>query len=116
MWEKRFLTLKKLGQIAIVGLVIMAGGFIGVSMDIWLAKVAVVCGLLLAIPVFIYGYVIVFWHWKSRYRGKHSDLWGVLLCLETSGWFKIVYLFRHIIPDMSASGRYARSSYTAPVD
>ena len=55
----------------------------------------------------IYGYVLTILHWKGRYRGSHSDLWGVVLLLEASGWFKLVYLFRHLLPDMYGRGRYA---------
>jgi hypothetical protein len=58
------------------------------------------------LPSLIYTFVVIIWHWKERYRGKHSDLWGALIVIETSGWFKIVYLFRHLIPDMRQSGRY----------
>ena len=68
------------------------------------------CGLfavLVALPCLIYGYVLTLLHWKARYRGSHSDLWGVLLLLEASGWFKLVYLFRHLLPDMKGRGRYA---------
>ena len=68
------------------------------------------CGLfaaLVALPCLIYGYVLTILHWKARYRGSHSDLWGVLLLLEASGWFKLVYLFRHLLPDMKGRGRYA---------
>jgi hypothetical protein len=61
---------------------------------------------LLILPVFIYIYVIIIWHWKNRYRGNHSDLWGALILIETSGWMKLVYIFRHIVPDMRHSGRY----------
>jgi hypothetical protein len=71
-----------------------------------LQKCAAVFGVLLIMPAFIYTYVVILWHWKDRYRGKHSDLWGALILIETSGWFKIVYLFRHLIPDMRHSGRY----------
>jgi hypothetical protein len=45
-------------------------------------------------------------HWKDRYRGQHSYLWGTLILIETSGWLKLVYLFRHMVPDMLQSGRY----------
>jgi hypothetical protein len=51
-------------------------------------------------------YVVVILHWKDRYRGRHSDLWGVLILIETSGWMKLVFIFRHIIPDIRHSGRY----------
>jgi hypothetical protein len=70
------------------------------------------CGLfaaLVALPCLIYGYVLTILHWKARYRGSHSDLWGVLLLLEASGWFKLVYLFRHLLPDMKGRGRYANT-------
>ena len=60
----------------------------------------------MVLPAFIYIYVVTIWHWKSRYRGKHSDLWGALILIETSGWMKIVYVFRHIIPDACHTGRY----------
>jgi hypothetical protein len=66
----------------------------------------VVSGGMFFLPAFVYVYVIVIWHWKDRYRGRHIDLWGVLILLETSGWFKLVYLFRHLIPDMQRAGRY----------
>ena len=51
--------------------------------------------------------LVTIWHWKERYRGKHSDLWGGLILIETTGWFKLVYLFRYIIPDARGTGRYA---------
>jgi len=64
---------------------------------------------LLFLPAFFYGYVVTLWHWKDRYRGSHSDLWGALLLIETSSWMKLVYLFRHLIPDMRHTGRYRAS-------
>jgi len=69
-----------------------------------------VTAVLLILPAFVYTYVTVIWHWKNRYRGRHSDLWGTLILIETSGWMKIVYLFRHIIPDMRHTGRYHEES------
>jgi len=63
----------------------------------------------LILPGFLYIYVIVILHWKNRYRGKHSNLWGAIILLETTGWFKVVYLIRHIVPDIYATGRYRRS-------
>jgi len=32
----------------------------------------------------------------------------LLLAIETSGWFKIVYLLRHILPDIRSTWRYKR--------
>ena len=69
-----------------------------------------VAALLLILPAFAYIYVIVIWHWRDRYRGKHSDLWGALILIETSGGMKRVYLFRHILPDVRHTGRYRLES------
>jgi len=75
-----------------------------------------ILAIMLALPSGVYLYVIVILHWKDRYRGRHSDLWGVLILIETSGWLKIVYFFRHILPDMSHSGRYLNSTPIVPGD
>jgi len=70
----------------------------------------VLTGVALFVPGAIYLLLVTMWHWKERYRGKHGDLWGGLILLETTGWFKLVYLFRHIIPDARGTGRYAASN------
>lgn len=62
---------------------------------------------ILIFPFILYLNIFTIWHWKRRYRGERSELWGAVLLIETSGWFKIVYWFRHIIPDWRGSGRYA---------
>ena len=72
-----------------------------------------ILGLLILTPCFVYAYVLTILHWKSRYRGEHSDLWGVLLLIETSGWFKLIYIFRHVRPDMQGRGRYSRDNDVA---
>ena len=69
-----------------------------------------VSALFLIAPALIYTYVVMHLHWKDRYRGNHSDLWGVLILVETTGWMKLVYLFRHFIPDMRHTGRYRLDS------
>jgi hypothetical protein len=69
-----------------------------------------ICALLAlgsAFPCLVYGYVLTILHWKARYRGSHSDFWGIVLLLEVSSWSKLVYLFRHLLPDMRGSGKYA---------
>jgi hypothetical protein len=71
-----------------------------------LASLGAVC----IVPVAFYLVVLTLWHWKSRYRGDHSNLWGAVLVLETSLLGKLVYLFRHLIPDARKSGRYAAST------
>jgi hypothetical protein len=103
LWRKRFDRLKALGFVALVGVVILIWSF---AAEGEVQTALIVAGLLALAPAFFYLVVITMWHWKSRYRGNHSDLWGALLLLETSGWFKLVYLFRHIIPDAQRSGRY----------
>lgn len=98
----KFSLLRKLGYTAAFGAVLLAFGAIA---DI---KALIVIGVIAIIPGFIFLYVLTFLHWKERYIGSKSTLWGALLAVETSGWFKIVYLFRHIIPDIRKSGRYSR--------
>jgi hypothetical protein len=104
LWEKRFNTVRLLGWLALAGLPLIA---LAIFTSDFLRIFSGVAACLLIAPGFIYIYVIVIWHWKGRYRGKHSDLWGGLILIETSGWMKLVYLFRHIIPDMRHTGRYS---------
>ena len=102
-WEKRFENLRLLGRLALIGLPLVAVAALTSGF------VQIFCGVaacLFIAPVLVYLYIVTIWHWKSRYRGKHSDLWGALILIETSGWMKIVYLFRHIIPDLRHTGRY----------
>ena len=106
-WEKRFGILRLFGWLALAGLPFIAGAYFTSGI---LTSLCVVSALILIIPGFIYLYVIILWHWNDRYRGKHSDLWGALILLETSGWMKLVYIFRHIIPDMRHTGRYGPES------
>ena len=103
----RISVLKSLGWLSVAGIVLIGIAFV-VSRDRAPAHMPfVVLGVAAVIPVIVYLVVFTIWHWKGRYRGSHSDLWGALLLVETSGWFKLVYLFRHIIPDARGTGRYA---------
>src|ERR1035441_3904808 len=104
MWRRRFKRLGWLTVFAGVGLPFLLVA--ALSENKWLTAFCAVMGLLLFLPAFVYFYVLTIWHWKDRYKGKHSDLWGALLLIETSGWFKLVYLFRHLLPDALGSGRY----------
>ena len=88
-----------------MGALCLIAGLLAESGMIRTAFVAI--GLLAIAPGFFYLFAVTIWHWKDRYRGNHSDLSGVILLIESSGWFKVVYLFRHIIPDARQSGRYA---------
>ena len=112
-WEKRFENIRFLGWFALASLPFFVLAL--VTSDFLQIICAVAAGLLF-FPAFIYLYVIVIWHWKDRYRGKHSDLWGALILIETSGWMKIVYLFRHIIPDLRHSGRYRPELQSAELE
>jgi len=102
-WEKRFERLRLLGWLALAGLPFVLAAYLTSGL---LQTFCGVAAAMLIIPGFVYVYVIVIWHWKDRYRGKHSDLWGALILIETSGWMKLVYIFRHIVPDMYHTGRY----------
>jgi general stress protein CsbA len=105
-WTYRFSMIRFLGWVAIAGLVILFLAAVSQGSLGYLSTFLVVLGLLLFVPGFVYLYVIVILHWKDRYRGRHSDLWGVLILIETTGWMKLVYIFRHLLPDMNRSGRY----------
>jgi hypothetical protein len=102
-WETRFNRIRLFGWLALAGVPLIA---ISAFTKDFVQVSAGVAGALLIAPAFIYIYVVVILHWKDRYRGKHSDLWGVLILVETTGWMKLIYLFRHIIPDMRHTGRY----------
>ena len=103
-FERRFETLKWLGLLAAVGAVV--GGFTLLARrdDGFLIAGTIV----LILPAFLYAFVLPILHWKERYVGNHSDFWGVLLLVEVSGWSKLIYWFRHILPDWQGNGRYRR--------
>lgn len=102
-WEKRFGNIRILGWLALAGLPFIV---LALATSEYWQILSAVAALLLILLAFIYIYVVVIWHWKDRYHGRHSDLWDALILLETSGWMKIVYLFRHILPDLRHTGRY----------
>jgi hypothetical protein len=103
MWRRRFWRLRRLGILAGAGLPLLAvAAFRGRG---WLAIFCGLTGAILFLPGFFYLYVLTIWHWKDRYKGRHSDLWGALLLIETSGWFKLIYFFRHLLPDAIESVR-----------
>jgi hypothetical protein len=97
--------MRRLAIFAGAGLLFLAAAaFLGRG---WLTIFCGVTGAVLFLPGFVYLYVLTIWHWKDRYKGRHSDLWGALLLIETSGWFKLVYLFRHLLPDAIETLRYS---------
>jgi hypothetical protein len=104
IWRSRFRWLLRLGIVSLFGAAIVVPL---VLMDRTAPVPLVVTGIIFLLPGVVYLTLVTMWHWKERYRGKHSNLWGGLILLETTGWFKLVYLFRHIIPDARGTGRYA---------
>ena len=105
-FEKRFATLEILGWMALVGGVLLIVGLLIANET--LQVLALVLAAVLLVPLVVWLVILPIWHWKERYRGNHGDLWGALLLIETSGWFKIIYWFRHVIPDWRGTGRYSR--------
>lgn len=102
-WEKRFERIRMLGWLALISLPCLLAAMLTAN---FLRTFFGVAAFLFIAPAFIYTYVVIIWHWKDRYQGNHSHLWGALILIETSEWMKIVYFFRHILPDMRHTGRY----------
>ncbi|HSI64968.1 MAG TPA: hypothetical protein VLE43_17715 [Candidatus Saccharimonadia bacterium] len=104
-FENKFKILIRLAKLALLGIPLgVAAWFL--PHDSVGSKTCAILATLALTPCFVFTYVLTILHWKSRYKGDHSDLWGVLLLLETTGWFKIAYLIRHLIPDLLRKGRY----------
>jgi len=104
-WFKpKWLWLKRFALIAAVGLVL---GIVGVATEF---PASSVLGTVLAIPVVVWLALIPILHWKDRYIGQCSGPWGGFLALETSGWSKVIYWFRHVLPDWRRTGRYGNTS------
>lgn len=103
--EKRIAATKKFGATAIFGLALILAGF--APREEQYKYLLIFLGAMLIFPFAVHESVFAIWHWKRRYRGQHSNLWGALLVIETSGWFKIVCWFRHILPDWRGTGRYS---------
>lgn len=71
---------------------------------------ALFLGGILILPILFWLNLIPLLHWKEYYKGDKSNLWGALLLIETSGWFKIVYWFRHVLKDRKGLDRYTNHS------
>jgi hypothetical protein len=70
-WQKRFELIRGFGWLALAGTVPAVIAFLSSgNARLWTGGVAVLC----IIPVVVYTYVVILWHWKDRYRGTHSDL------------------------------------------
>ena len=104
-WKKRFDLLHYFAYLAIGAVVF---GFVAAFTSGIVERFTTIFAFLFAAPLLVWAYILTIWHWKDRYIGRHSDLWGAILLIETSSWFKLIYLFRHIIPDTRGTGRYLR--------
>lgn len=99
-FREKWLYLKRFAVLAAVGvLFLIASAYTEVR---WLA----VLGALALVPLMLSLVLIPLFHWKDRYKGERSGLWGAVLLIETTGWFKIVYWLRHVLPDWKRNGRY----------
>jgi hypothetical protein len=105
----RISILKRLGWLSLAGIALIGAAFVLRGDAAQPNRLVAGLGAVAVVPVVIYLIIFTIWHWKGRYRGSHGDLWGALLLVETSG-FKLIYLFRHIIPDARGTGRYARQN------
>jgi hypothetical protein len=110
--EHRIQQMKSATWLLLIGTALAIGAFITSGSD-WAIGFGVLACLSM-LPFFFFAVMIPVWHWKHCYRGKHDELWGALLILETSGWFKIIYWFRHVRPDMKRRGRYINRNNDEP--
>ena len=104
-FANKFRILVRLANLALVAIPLAVLAAILQNHSPW-PQLLIGLAILAFLPCFIFAYVLTILHWKSRYRGAHSDFWGVVLLLESSGWLKLIYIFRHIRPDMKSQGRY----------
>ena len=94
LWLKRFALLAALG----IGISVFAA-------YLNLLPLAGISVLLVAPLIFWLAFIPVL-HWKDRYRGDKSAVWGAFLVFETSSWSKLVYWFVHVLPDWRKSKQY----------
>lgn len=100
-FKSKWLWLRRFGLVALVG---FAAVVAGLATD--LVALAVVGGLMLVPFIFWIAFIPIL-HWKERYIGGTSNVWGAFLVFETSGWAKLFYWFVHVLPDWRRSGQYA---------
>jgi hypothetical protein len=115
LWQTRVRWIGFLAIPAVVGVMLVltvfvvqaianaGGGSLGNLPDVLLPS-----AIWLFVPEMIWLCLVPFLHWAQRYRGRHSMLWLCFLVFDTGGIFKLVYLFRHILPDWRGKGRYRR--------
>ena len=99
-FDKKFYHLKRFFLSALLGSIL---AYLGILIEI--TSITAI-GVLLIIPLFIWLLIIPVFHWKDRYVGSRSGVWGFFLVFETSSWSKLIYWFMHVIPDWRQSGKY----------
>lgn len=100
-FEPKWKLLRKLRLLVLFALVPVAAAFA-------LRQPAIAAiGMLFLLPVLFWLAFMPILHWRDRYRGSHPTVWGAFLAFETSGWSKLIYWFRHLLPDYKATGRYS---------
>ena len=92
---------------ALAGIVLMVTS--GFTNQEQISSSLLVTGTILIVPVMVHANLLAIWHWKSRYRGSHSKLWGALMLIEITGWLRAIYLLKHVVPDRRNKGRYFRT-------
>jgi ABC-type dipeptide/oligopeptide/nickel transport system permease subunit len=99
-FDEKFTYLKRFFLAAILGSIL---AYLGNMKEI---SSITALGVILIIPFFLWLVLIPVFHWKDRYVGKSSGVWGFFLVFETTSWLKVIYWFKHVIPDWRKSGRY----------
>ena len=97
-WLKRF-ALAAVGGIALIA--------IALAVD---TPALAFPGALLVIPLIFWVAFIPILHWKERYIGGRSSVWGAFLVFETSSWSKLFYWFIHVLPDWRRTGQYSAAA------
>ncbi|HET9836211.1 MAG TPA: hypothetical protein VFP88_07725 [Rhodanobacteraceae bacterium] len=99
----KWLWLRRFAPVALVGVV---AATLGVFISL---PTLVAIGALLLVPLVFWLALIPVLHWKDRYIGNTSTVWGAFLVFETSSWSKIFYWFIHVLPDWRRSKQYANA-------
>lgn len=97
----KWLWLKRFALAGLMGLVFLIAG---VATEI---PAVAATGAMALVPLIFWLAFIPVLHWKERYVGQRSGLWGTFLAFETSSGSKLVYWFRHVMPDWRRAGRYS---------
>ncbi|SFK46816.1 hypothetical protein [Lysobacter sp. cf310] len=100
-FEPKWLWLKRFALAAGLGIALM---IVGIAADV---VALTFVGCVLFAPLIFWVAFIPILHWKDRYIGGASNVWGAFLVFETSSWSKLFYWFIHVLPDWRRSGQYA---------